>query len=591
MRTQSLVIILLFIACQFLPKIALSADIRVQLVVSERQLILGEQFQVTVQVQSTESVNVQRPQFPNVEGLHLQSRTPSTRTSYSLVNNQATMTYSYSFVVTATRDGLIEIPPVPVLVNGQQFMTEQVSLDVFPRSRQDEMRATQRPEIYLVKELSDENLVTGQQIIVDVTLYFRDNIEINSYQVTRGWTTEGFWQEDLSAAHSARAETIFLDGVRYRRAVLVRHAVFPTRSGRLTLNPYHIRASVRASTRGFDTHGSLFAQGFGRTQNVDLQTEEISVSVSPIPRAEYGHFINAVGDLSIRRYISEETVAIGESIEIITEISGRGNHNLISRPRYNLPEDFDVFRPQETIDIEKTATHIQGTKEFRDIMIARRVGAFTIPADTLTYFDDNLGQVVKVELPELHVRVTRDPNARIGFVSSGEISMNPMTGLASWRISSEPQPFFTFWMKLFLLFPFLISALAFGLYQYRLKMATDQNFSRRKTAGRTASNKLQEAQSLLEQGLNKQVYGKIHSAIYGCIADRLGLPETGKSDKEIVSYLRVVQASQKLVDDCHKMLDLCSGIRFAPTGTSEDVKADIGKARDIIECILKETAS
>lgn len=571
--------------------LSLADDYQVRLSVSDSQIMVGEQIRVTVEVTADQSVNVTRPSPQNIDGFRYRSTTPSTSTSYSIVNGVATLSYGYGFIIVAQEEGTFEIPAFEVMVEGELYRTNSATVTVHSRSDRQQGAISQRPEIYIDMELSVDKPYTGQQIIADVVLYFRDNIEINSFQVTRGWSTEGFWQEDLSRNHSTRAETIFLDGVRYRRAVLMRHAIFPTRHGELTLNPYYIRASIRTSNRGMDRDGSMFAQGFGRSRSIDLQTNETKVQVSPLPRPSRGQFINAIGELEIRRYLDQEQILLGESVEIITEISGRGNLNLISRPRHQTPDqDFDVFRPQETIELEKTATHIQGTKVFRDVMIARNVSSYTIPAETIAYYDDKAGRYRYVELPELPLRVIRDPNDRVGFVSSGDVRLHPITGLAQWTSSTRKTQHYPTWFWLGILIPFLVLGITYYYVGYQRRLASDSKFARFQKAKLRAGEKLDQAREAVEQNQLKAAYSYIHQSLYGFISDRLYLAEAGMSDKEIVAHLREKGLAQSEIDMAFKILDKCSGIRFAPVSGSDDVLHDIDLTEKLITKLQKETA-
>src|SRR5690625_7101908 len=93
--------------------------------------------------------------------------------------------------------------------------------------------------------------MTGQQSVASIVLYFKQGMEVTSYQPTSGWRTDGFWKEELENIRQPQAESVILSGVRYRTATLLRYALFPTRSGELSLS------EDRKSTRLNSSHVAI----------------------------------------------------------------------------------------------------------------------------------------------------------------------------------------------------------------------------------------------------------------------------------------------------------------------------------------------
>ena len=154
-------------------------------------------------------------------------------------------------------------------------------------------------------------------MIASIVLYFKNDVEVASYQPSAGWKAEGFWKEDLENRQQARTTSTLIGGVRYQRAVLLQTAIFPTKSGKLELSPYEVTVQVRNRNRRRD----IFSFGMGQERK-ELQTLPVSIDVRPLPNVD-AVYSGAVGKFQISRTINPENAFVGESIEITTTITGK----------------------------------------------------------------------------------------------------------------------------------------------------------------------------------------------------------------------------------------------------------------------------
>ncbi|MBP3193575.1 BatD family protein [Natronogracilivirga saccharolytica] len=558
-------------------------DITVSASLSSRSMEVGDQITLDVEIQSPEPRSVSRPELPELDGLRYVSTVPKTSTNYSMIGGTATMVYKYSYTVQAAESGSFQIPAIYVEVDGREYSSRPFTVSVQgtgerPAQQTTPSRAERRP-VFLELELSEEQPVRGQQIVADIVLYFRNSVEITSFQVARSWQTEGFWREDLSQSELRRPETVVLDGSQYRRAVVSRYALFPTRSGELNIPSYGIDARVRILGRFRDEYSTFF-DGSGRQRSVNLETEPrtLSVSTPPIPPSD-GQLISALGRFSIDRTLSSERVKLGESVEVITEIEGTGNLGLITRPRYSYPGVFDTHRPREVIDRDKNAPEMTGTKQYRDVLIARRTGTFTIPETTIQVYNDARRRYEPHVLPELVVEVVRDPNARVSIARSDDFRLTPIRGSVTWSDGTH-RPFYQLWWFWFALaIPLGLFFYGFRAWKYQSRLSTDETFSRQERAFERAMDHLESAESLAD---TKEVYSLIDNALYGYIADRLGLPSAGLSEDQLVAALQKRNVEGPLLRKVSSLLKKCATVRYLPEPSAMDMVSDLAEARNII---------
>ncbi|MFU8811944.1 MAG: BatD family protein [Balneolaceae bacterium] len=574
------------ICLAWLPAVS-AQSLTLEATLSETKVFTGEQFTLTITVQSASQHNVELPVIPDFRGARVLTGTPSRSTSISIINGRTTRSTAYSYTLIAESAGTYRLPAIDMTIDDQTMQTNSVSFEVIERGSLSSEGRQQYPDIFLQVELDEERPVAGQQLIASVVLYFKQNVDVTSFQPAFGWRTDGFWKEELENISQPRAESTILGGVRYRKAVLLRYALFPSRSGDLTLSEYELTAGVRTRTDRNDPFGSFFGSGTNQ-RRISLQSEPVTVPVRALPERTDAIWMNAVGDLSVSRSISRSEIRAGDSIELETVIEGSGNIPLINRPVYNLPDGFDLFSPQERSNVERRGYTIRGDKVFSESLVSRAPGTYTIPAERIAVFNPETRRYRYTTLPALTIEVLPAPQADIVAASgSSSAAPQPITGLAVWYTGGA-QPFYTAgWFWLFLALPFV--ALIAGLYRKKLtdRLANDSRFRRAHHAYNTAIERLDKAKTHLTQDEPKLVYHELHKSLSGYIVDQLGLPEAGLSDRDLIESIHQQSVNGEITKTLQRLLDKCSTISYAPAGSKEDISADIRAAESLIKTLKR----
>lgn len=580
-----LILFLGFSFLQFQANAQSSVDISAS--VSENKVFTGERINLSIEI-SGDFNNVSRPELPtDIPGFRLLSNTPSTSRSFSFINGESSTTYTYSYYLIAQSEGTHRIPEITVNIDDTEYTTQALHVEIVDRNTSANTPSSKRPDIFLQLEVSDETPVTGQQLIVDVVLFFKSGLEVNSYQPVPGWKAEGFWKEELENTRRPQASSVILEGVRYRKARLLQFALFPTKSGELTISPYEIVVSVRSSNNRGDSYSSFFG-GLGTNQRqVELESAPLTVNVDDLPAISEGNYLGAVGKFNVSREINTTETMVGESIEITTTISGTGNIPLISKPDFDLPEGLEIYDPQETSNLNRRNQQISGTKVYKDIIIARSPGSYTIPGETVAYYNPSANNYVKRTLPALSFTAKPNPGAIATNNSRGSFSVRPVTGLANWVRPESVNIYSIWWFWVGILFPLMLLGAAYWRKTYLEKMETDVTFARSQKARDVAADRLNEAVQLSETGEIKKAYNMLQKALTGYISDRLGLPEAGLSNEEYITALKQQDIDPNLIKNVRLLLDKCASISYAPNPSHEYLKSHVGLAESTIDKLKK----
>jgi len=557
-----------------------SQDASVTATLSESNIFQGESVQLEIAVSGSSLNSLERPEIPNIPGLrYLPNRTFS-GSNYTYINGKPSLTQTFGFQFIAQSPGDYTIPPIKVSANGREFATETIAFKVLDPKTIDNGEAERSPDIYVRLEPSTNNPVIGEQVVTDVVLYFKSDVDVSNYNTVPGWKAEGFWKEELNNPAQARTTSTIINGVRYKRARLLQYALFPTKAGELTLSPYSITVRVRNNRR---TGRDPFNFGFGQ-ENKELKTLPVTLNVERPAEPINAEFIGAVGDFEISRRIEPTSAYVGESVEIITEISGAGNVPLLNKPEYKFPESLELYNPQENSSITRDNRVIAGSKTFTDIVIARNSGEYSIPEKRIAIYNPKVNGYEYVTLPEISFNAAIDPNATVTSLEDMRLDVDPVTGLAKWtaqEITSLTSGKIV-WVMTFI--PLLLFMGAFGYKTYYDKLNNDSGFARSTKAKEKALEVLKEAEQT--EGL-KESYNLVQKSLTGFISDKMNLPEAGISSQKLIEEVQKSGAPEQSVAELKRIFNKCETIAYAPNVTQEGLESDIEKSKELIKSLGK----
>jgi hypothetical protein len=577
-------VIVFFGAMFIVPCHLYAQDVKVTAQLSETNPFKGERVALTVEISGDGFRTIELPKLPTLTGLQYMSTSPNTSQSFSMINGVTSRKYGYTYFLQTLETGDYTIPAIKVSIDGKEYSTAPLKVKVLDRSSAASRESTEAmSDIFLRIEVSDRSPYVNQQILANVVLFFKQTTDVLSYQPNPSWKAEGFWKEDLDDGKETRTESVVIDGVRYRKATLLQYALFPSKSGRLTISPFQVTFNIRVPASG--NHPFAGWGGFGSSQrSVDLSSEPVIINVRDLPAGSTGASLGAVGQFEIRRKVTKTNVFVGEAVEISTDIIGIGNIALVSRPDYAFPEGFEVYDPQVQTDINRKGNRVNGSKLIKDVVIPRRAGTFTIPEMTVSWYNDRTNSWQTTTLASVTINAEKDPNATQITNTRVTGSKEIITGLARWRpLRTQAIYDNNLWFWLGILSPGMIFGLGFAYFSYSNRMSTDIAFSRSKKASKMAAKWFAEAEKQANNGDIKAAYGSIHKAMAGYIGDRLNLATAGLSDEQYREALLANKTDELVANEIHALLTTCSTIRYAPLTDQATFEADIKRAKSLLQ--------
>ena len=400
---------------------------------------LDRHFQYTVSVGSQgEILNTDFGKFELVSGPSI-----GTSTSISMVNGQVDQqtTYTYTYHLSAKKEGTFTIPGVTLSIDGKVVKSNSVTVTVsknaqsqnesqfgwgrdfpsfeFPQWGQPQEQPSEKGKVQVEDKIGKNDIFIqassskleafqGEGFVVTYKLYVKD--DISGYSVERASFnySDDFWIGSLDLPRQNRT-TETVNGKSYTVFVFKQTAFYPTKTGKLTVPKLNVHLAIRVPAVVKDPFwGNISSY---RRKEVSLTSNDITVKVKALPGSNPSK-TEIVGDFSMTSNLSRTECHPNERVVLSVTVSGSGNLHQIKADDLDItfPDDCDVTYPKVVENIQAKGDYITGTKTFQFTIIPRSEGTFYIPEATYYYYNSNVGAIMAVISKDFYLEVTPAPN-------------------------------------------------------------------------------------------------------------------------------------------------------------------------------------
>ncbi|NOZ75523.1 MAG: protein BatD [FCB group bacterium] len=370
----------------FLGLVATTSGQTVKATVNTNHIAKGEVFTLTVQADDSDDdpvvdVSPLQRNFTLISG-------PASSTNISWINGKMTSTKSISWTFSPNRTGRLSVPALNVRLGRKNYKTRPIQITVSAGPKQPGNRAQ---DLFLQADVDKREAVVGEQITVTYKLYTRVNLQIEQLQFP---DFVGFWTEDLFVPKTADFRDAAIQGVAYKVATLYTVALFPTKSGSISLPSMTVRCSVPVKKKRRRNSGiwddpffnSFDPFGQQRTTKV-LRTDPLTIDVQPYPSGQPANFTGAVGSFQVRTSVDTTALNVNDGVTFRVLLTGSGNLPLISAPTITFPPNMEVYPPTTEIKKDPFRDRISGSIKWEYILIPREAGKLQLPRIEVPYFD------------------------------------------------------------------------------------------------------------------------------------------------------------------------------------------------------------
>lgn len=576
---------------------------------------LHERFRVSFTVNSSKPSDFKAPTFQNVNILGGPSTSRSS--SISIINGKRTDNSSTSFVfwLQSITTGKITIPSARVKVDGKLYTTKPMTISVEDNPSMSQRAAnnpnattqSQQPTVKVIDDKavfvraipSKSKVVKGEEVVISYKIYTL--VPVSEYQVDKFPSSQGFWVEELDNQLTPTLEKEVIDGKVYQVATLRKVLVYPQKSGTLHINPMGLEIVAHLQTgttrRQRVSTGDPFFDAFFNDPffshsspvfervNKKLKTNALSIEVEELPQSDES-FLGAVGQFEISSSIDTSFCRTNEAITLSYTVSGKGNLTLIENLKLALPDEFEVYDPNITDNISKTAAGQSGSRTFQYIIIPRVEGNYSIPELNFTYFDPQTREYKTLTTEGYDLKIEKGKNDSKFVEQMSEREKYRNMSITDVFASKDKRdgiliPAFSFPI-LYVLILMLIIALVImiRLTAKQLKEREDVVGVKLKKANKVAMKRLKKAALYLKENRMDEFETEIGQALWSYLSDKFKIATSDLSLENIQKVMSDNCLEEDVLQNTIKTLNDCEYIRFSQSKESD-------KHRELYEQTMK----
>ncbi|MCP4311578.1 MAG: protein BatD [Bacteroidetes bacterium] len=553
----------------------------------------GEQFQYVIEGSKQGDITL-----PAMDGFQLLAGPFSSFSSHSQwVNGKHTMetVVTYTHILRANRTGTFTISAASIRAGRKEYKTNAVKITVNGGGTQQnsqggtsagaeggqegaKVQSNGSNPVFLRVMPSKKEVYVGEQFVSALRVYTRINTRPASG--TKDLPYEGFYKKSLDPDAKATRQNI--NGEQYVTQVIQRHILIPQKSGKIVIEPYESewmvqqRIQRRSNNNVFD---SFFDDPFfGGVQEIPtkLSTPSVSINVKPLPRGAPAGFTGGVGSFTIKAELSAEELEVNEALSLKITIRGAGNLPLMGEPEVNLPPDHDLYDVSRSLNTSVSENRISGSVTFEYPIVARHAGRFRIAPTQFSWFDPASGEYRSSSTSEFNFTVLKgETESGTGTVFVPGIMQESVEDLGTdIRDISRAVPELTpvayslmgqRWYKLLYLATLALAILAVLYIRTVTLRNADLRLVRNRQAKRSARNRFKSADKFRKSGDEDRFYEEIGKAIWGYLADKLGIETSGLSREAVSAELASREVAQDLLEEFTRILEESEFSRFAPS--------------------------
>lgn len=585
--------IIFFLILIIFNQILFAQEITVDAYVDKTKIGLADLLKFTVEISGEKSSNISTPRLPVIRNFNNLGSTTSSSSNYSIVNGKMTseITKSFIFTLRPQKTGNHIIPPITLKIGSKSFTTDPIHIKVSEGStepapptsssfsRQPNSSVDLTDNLFLEAEISKTSVYEEEPIIVEYKLFSRYDIANLAFASDANF--EGFWKEDIFIPESISFERETKNGVMYKVMLMRSVALFPTKSGKLSIPSLALNVDVRTQSHSFFD--------FGTTKRYTIKNKPSKLNVKAIPKENAPKtFANAVGSYKISSKVSETVLNVGDSFTYTIKIEGNGNLKQFDIPKLPEVNNLRFLDPEISTNINKNK--ISGSKTIKYLIIAQEKGNYTIPAIPFTYFDTSTGKFKTISTKEFEMNVGESDlpfvasssaqsvvskeGSDIGFIITD-------THIITMAIYFDTFTYWFIWLLILLLIP---ASVVYA--KEKAKLDGDVDYIRKRQANKILKKYMKEATTLAAKE-DAGFYAAAQQGLSSFLADKLNEPR-GSSTSQIISELNSRDIPNELIEKIEEFLETCDQARFMPGGFSKQkIETDLDLMKDTLNEIMK----
>ena len=512
--------------------------------------------------------------------------------SMQIINGKtsSSVSVSYTYTLQAQKTGTFTIPSASLIVGGQKYTSNGVSIKVLPadanppKSRggsasSGNSQSVGKESLFIRTNVSKTNVHEQEAVLVTYKLYtLADVVQCVNRKVP---DFNGFMKQDLDQSPNKQFSYENFNGHNYGTVVLYQVLLYPQHAGTIKIDKAVFEAGVRVQNH--TSGNSIFDNFFDSYSNVSkiITAPAVSINVTALPGNKPASFSGAVGRFSMNSSITSQNVKANDAVTIKVNIVGEGNMKLIKNPDIKFPDGFELYDPKVTNNFKTTPSGVSGTKTIEYLFIPRHNGAFEIPSAEFSYFDIQDRTYKTLRTPAYHLQVQKGSSGDNSTVINNYVDKEDVRQIGNdiryietnnFELSKDDNLLFgsvNSWLMFVI--PLLISMFLFIFFRKQAKDNSDISLVKNKKANKVAQKRLKLAQKLLSEGNKEKFYEEVLKAVWTYLSDKLSIPVASLTKEHVQLELSAHGIDETLIEAIFQNLNTCEFARYAPNSGQQEM--------------------
>jgi len=529
----------------------------------------------------------------------------STSSTYSFANGVQNASTAFEYTLIPRKKGSFSIRPSEITVDGKLYKTGVVKVTVLAGSGKTTRRQNRSSRwsafgsndpfsrffnkrrdykskndgvvrAFAKAQLSKPVVYVNEQLIYIFKFYRRLRLSQNPNYASPDMT--GFVVVDVPEPQKDYRENV--KGLDYKVAE-IRTALFPTSPGDFTIGQ-----ATLSIPGGFFSRGSI------------IKTKPLEIKVLPLPmEGRPDNFSGLVGKFTIKAILNKASVKLGQPVTVTVTVHGFGNIDNIQKPVIPEQAGYTIYSSKETKSLDKGKGVIEGGKTFETIVVARKVGSYSLGKLSCSFFDPAKKEYVVAYSDEVKLLVTPSSTPLLEDEPSfatpvREDAVHKDIAYIKPDVDrlSDDGPVYTGWFFWFLqLLPLLSVVGTLVFCRHREKMNTDIAYARLQKAKKITRKLMRDAENALQRGDEEEFFSSLSKALTEYIGNKFNLSSAGLTSDIIKDELASKDIVHEDIEKVTTCLESCYIARFASAAhTQEDMAKILATANEAILAIEKK---
>ena len=237
--------------------------------------------------------------------------------------------------------------------------------------------------------------------MLNIVLYFSENVGIYDNAITKAPQYNGFWNQEIKR-NGTPVKIGKYNGERYRYAVLHKALLIPTKDGKLTIDPMKMDIIVAVPTGRADFFGNVSTK---QVRKEFSSAKKLFIAKALPLNNKPENFTGAVGEFSFDVSLNKHTLKANESAQIKVAVNGKGNLKLFELPKIEAPKELEVYQPERKERVSVTSSGLKGSVTDTYTVVPEFKGKYKIPKTSFSYFNPKEKVYQTITTEDLYVDV------------------------------------------------------------------------------------------------------------------------------------------------------------------------------------------